>query len=363
MVYLLLTIFIVALIALYISFKTRKTISGFEKIVASFLAFVSFHALYVFIYEFFNLPKFVDSAFPFGLVYGPIFYFALRSSSGDIVPLKKVSLHLIPFFIWIVFFFAFAILPAFRASYGGLYYTALYFLISISMIGYVSTAFFSNRRRTQSDSFNKTVRLITVGVVILATLGLVMLTLTLTHIMPRTTENRQFPRILIYLAMLMQVVAVLRYQIENLLKGHHTDVVPEIVPEEENVVPLYQKSLISDSAMNLYEEKLEKLIEDKVFQDTELSLAGLAKQIGVPKHHLTQLLNLRMKKTFNQYINGLRIEYACELLEQEPNEYSIEGLAYKCGFNSKVSFNRNFKNITGITPSEYRVQLKESFSI
>jgi len=362
MEYLLLAVFIVALIALYISFKTKRSISGFEQVVTFFLVFISCHALYVFIYEVFNLPKYIDSAFPFGLVYGPLFYFALKTSSGNIVSVKRVFLHLVPFIVWVVCFFIFAFLPDFRASYGGVYYSALYLLISTSMIGYVSTAFFSNRKRTQSDSFNKTVRLVTVGVVILATLGLLMLTLTLTQILPRTTENRQFPRILIYVAMLMQVVAVLRYQIENLIKGVYIDVNPEVVTEEENV-PLYQKSLIPDSAMDLYEEKLEKLIERKVFQDIELSLEGLARQIGAPKHHLTQLFNLRMKKTFNQYINGLRIEYACELIEQDPREFSIEDLAYKCGFNSKVSFNRNFKSITGITPSEYREPLKEGSSI
>jgi len=132
---------------------------------------------------------------------------------------------------------------------------------------------------------------------------------------------------------------------------------------EEEHTQLYQKSLISDSAMDLYEKKLEKLIEDKAFQDKELSLEKLAKQIGAPKHHLTQLFNIRMKKTFNQYINGLRIECACAILKQDPRKYSIEELAHQCGFNSKVSFNRNFKNITGITPSQYRERIFSDVSI
>src|SRR5690606_37624974 len=100
--------------------------------------------------------------------------------------------------------------------------------------------------------------------------------------------------------------------------------------------------------------------KDKIFQNVDLSLEGLAKQIGAPKHHLTQLLNIRMKKTFNQYINGLRVDYACEVLSE--NESSIEEIAYDCGFNSKASFNRNFKTITGYTPSEYRLRSKKSIS-
>lgn len=159
-----------------------------------------------------------------------------------------------------------------------------------------------------------------------------------------------------------KIAAVTRYPKELLVKDDHVDIVLDIDREEEHT-QLYQKSLIPDSAMDLYEEKLEKLIKDKVFQDIELSLEGLAKQIDAPKHHLTQLFNIRKKKTFNQYINGLRIECACELLKQNPTGYSIEEIAYECGFNSKVSFNRNFKNITSITPSEYRRRLSADVSI
>lgn len=94
-----------------------------------------------------------------------------------------------------------------------------------------------------------------------------------------------------------------------------------------------------------------------MYRDMNLSLGKLAKKIDAPKHHLTQLLNIRMSTSFNKYINGLRIEYACELLKEE-RKLSMEELAYECGFNSKVSFYRNFKNVTGVTPSEYRKTLK-----
>lgn len=359
MEYLLLAVFIVALIALYLGSNLKKEGNGFEQLISFFLVFIAFHALYVFIFIVFKFPEYVDSAFPFGLVYGPVFYFALKTSSGGNLSFNRFFVHLIPFFIGVVCFFIFAFGPNFRASNSSLYYGTLYFSISISMIGYVASAFFSRKSRPHSDSFNKTVRLITVGFVILATLGLLLLTLTFTQIIPRTTASREFPRILIYTAMLIQVAAVLRYQIDQLGKNLIIDLSPEIGEEEGNT-PLYQKSLIAESAMDLYEERLDKLVKDKIFQNVDLSLEGLAKQIGAPKHHLTQLLNIRMKKTFNQYINGLRVDYACEVLSE--NESSIEEIAYDCGFNSKASFNRNFKTITGYTPSEYRSRSKKSIS-
>jgi len=353
MEYLLLTILIIALISIYINFRIRIE-SDFDKVVLFFLFFVSFHVLYTLIYQTFNLPKYIDSGFPFGLVYGPVFYFALNTASEKSLSIKNALLHLSPFALWVILFFIFALFPIFRIAYAGVYYSILYSLVSLSMIVYVLMAFISNKSRAQSKLFITTVRLLTVAVAILITLSLLFLTLTLTHIIPRTTASRQFPRYLIYAGMLIQVGAVLRYQIGRLMQNTIVTADKTLLSPQGESFPQYQKSLISETTMDLYERKLEELIKEKVFQDTGLTLESLGKQIGAPKHHLTQLLNLRIKKTFNQYINELRVQHACSILIDNSRKFPIEKLAFECGFNSKASFNRNFKIITGYTPSEYR---------
>jgi len=357
MEYLLLTILIIALLSIYINFKIGISTS-FNKVVLFFLCFASFHVCYTFAYEFFNFPKYIDAGFPFGLVYGPVFYFALKTASESSFSLRNALLHLIPFVLWIILFLIFALSPSFRLSYYGVYYSILYSLTSISMISYVVMAFIFNWKRIQSESFVKTVRLITIGIAVLTTIGLLILTTTLTHIIPRTTDSRQFPRYLIYTALLIQVCAVLRYQIGR-LRQNDIDPVQDnnfSFSESDNLAQ-YQKSLISDSTMDIYELKLKELIKNKVFQDAGLSLESLGKQIGAPKHHLTQLLNLRMKKSFKQFINEHRVHHACSILKDSSQEFSFEKLAFDCGFNSKASFNRNFKSITGFSPSEYRKRL------
>ncbi|WP_373518436.1 helix-turn-helix domain-containing protein [Pricia sp.] len=40
----------------------------------------------------------------------------------------------------------------------------------------------------------------------------------------------------------------------------------------------------------------------------------------------------------------------------ENKKYTLLSLAFECGFNSKTAFNRSFKKLTGISPSEYLVQ-------
>jgi AraC-like DNA-binding protein len=63
------------------------------------------------------------------------------------------------------------------------------------------------------------------------------------------------------------------------------------------------------------------------------------------------------EKTFYDYINGKRIEeFKKMILRPENQKYTIVGLAYDCGFNSKTAFYRNFKNVTGLSPTQYLQQ-------
>jgi AraC-like DNA-binding protein len=69
---------------------------------------------------------------------------------------------------------------------------------------------------------------------------------------------------------------------------------------------------------------------------------------------LSQVINSREGKNFYDYINLLRIADFKEQIQQpESQKYSLLGLATQCGFNSKTTFNRNFKKATGLSPTEY----------
>ena len=52
------------------------------------------------------------------------------------------------------------------------------------------------------------------------------------------------------------------------------------------------------------------------------------------------------------YVNSRRIDAAIRLLAD--NELNILDIAVKCGFNNTANFNKTFKKITGLTPTEYR---------
>lgn len=100
-------------------------------------------------------------------------------------------------------------------------------------------------------------------------------------------------------------------------------------------------------------EKIELIMkEDKPYKDQELSLTTFSNRLGIKPYLITKCLNTHFKTKFNDYINMYRIEELKELLADPKNEkFTLLSLAYEAGFNSKASFNRAVKKLTGQPPS------------
>jgi len=117
----------------------------------------------------------------------------------------------------------------------------------------------------------------------------------------------------------------------------------------------YEKSGIDQPLMDEYEATLATfMVKSRIYLDADLSLEQLANRMKMPKHHLTQLLNERVSKSFYNYVNEYRINEAIARLNNVSAQVNILSLAFDCGFNSRSSFNNYFKKITGHTPSAYR---------
>ena len=118
----------------------------------------------------------------------------------------------------------------------------------------------------------------------------------------------------------------------------------------------YAQSGLKPSEMEALEKRLQHLMEtEEPFTDPDLSLNILAHQMQVSPHYISQILNLRLQTKFYDFINGYRVEKAKKLIADTDLEYlSLMGIAYKCGFNSKSTFNRAFKKLVGHTPSQFK---------
>ncbi|KAB2934069.1 MAG: helix-turn-helix transcriptional regulator [Leptonema illini] len=97
----------------------------------------------------------------------------------------------------------------------------------------------------------------------------------------------------------------------------------------------------------------ERMREEKIYADEDLTLASLARELATTVDRLSYLLNVHMQQSFSDYVNRWRVQEACRLLEDEP-ERTILSIGFAAGFNSRSSFHRAFLKETGLTPKEYR---------
>jgi adenylate cyclase len=114
-------------------------------------------------------------------------------------------------------------------------------------------------------------------------------------------------------------------------------------------------STIDDDTATAFLDRLHSFIEQQSpYLNPSLSLRSLAEQIEIHPNQLSWLLNEKVGKNFNEFINQLRVEYFKKLAVDPANSHiSLIGLAYESGFNSKTVFNTAFKKTTGMTPKEY----------
>ena len=87
----------------------------------------------------------------------------------------------------------------------------------------------------------------------------------------------------------------------------------------------------------------------------ECSLEALAAYFSYHYVYLSKYFKQCTGTSFTDYVNRYRVSQACYLLQNI--DQTILKIAYDCGFDSLRSFNRNFKSIMGVTPSEYRAKL------
>jgi AraC-like DNA-binding protein len=83
-----------------------------------------------------------------------------------------------------------------------------------------------------------------------------------------------------------------------------------------------------------------------------ITMQDAAREIGYDYHYLSNLLQKSLRTTFRTLLNEYRISHAQYLLLTGSG--TVASVASECGYDSLCSFNRNFKAITGKTPTEYR---------
>ena len=84
----------------------------------------------------------------------------------------------------------------------------------------------------------------------------------------------------------------------------------------------------------------------------DIKVEDLAKSCHISETHFRRVFTSYMKMSPLEYINTVRINTACELLQK--TDEPVADIAHKCGFTTNSTFNRNFKQLMGVTPVEWR---------
>lgn len=92
------------------------------------------------------------------------------------------------------------------------------------------------------------------------------------------------------------------------------------------------------------------------YQNT-ISLEEIASIASMTPSAFCKYFRKHTRKTYVAFLNEVRINEACKKMLEYHSE-SISSVAYDCGFNSAITFNRVFKRVTGKTPGEYIREFK-----
>jgi len=134
-----------------------------------------------------------------------------------------------------------------------------------------------------------------------------------------------------------------------------------LMEENKNGTPKIEKKANSynEGEMLNLTLKLERIIDvEKPYLREDLTLKDLAELLQITDKKMSALLNRYLNTSFYDYINGLRVvEVKKRIQDPAFEKYTLLAIALECGFNSKASFNRIFKKMTEVSPSEYKKRL------
>ena len=123
----------------------------------------------------------------------------------------------------------------------------------------------------------------------------------------------------------------------------------------------YAMSKLSSEEIEDYKNQLTNLMQtNSLFLDTDLNSKDLAEKLGVSTKVLSQVINQGFDQNFFDFINTFRCEEVKRILQGPDKKITIIEAMYMSGFNSKSSFNKEFKKLTGQTPSEFKKRLSQA---
>ena len=104
-------------------------------------------------------------------------------------------------------------------------------------------------------------------------------------------------------------------------------------------------------------EQITRLVEEEqLYRRKDLRISDVAAALATNKTYVSTILNNISGQSFSDLVNGLRVRHAQALMREHP-EMPLTEVADESGFSSLTTFRRNFKTVTGLTPTEWKAGL------
>lgn len=110
--------------------------------------------------------------------------------------------------------------------------------------------------------------------------------------------------------------------------------------------------LIKNNNMESYDLTYKIVTYVSEYFQEPLTLTDLAGHLNVSKYHLSRVFSSKLNTSFNKYLNYIRLNYAVTLIQS--TDQTLTQIGIDSGFESQRTFNRAFREVFHLSPSEYR---------
>lgn len=164
-------------------------------------------------------------------------------------------------------------------------------------------------------------------------------------------------RLFLYISLILLLVFIIFFIIRVLVKALNQPAIFAGI-EMGETREKYAGSGLSQQEIDIIYNRLLNLLEkEKTYLDPNLSISDLADRLNTTSKMLSQVINQRSGKSFFDFINTYRCDEVKHLISNSSPKVTILEIMYEAGFNSKSSFNKEFKKLNGITPTAFKKSL------
>ena len=342
-------------------FVKRESYKTPKKIFAIILLLFSYEIFYSVLYwSQFDMTLYAILNFTYLLplsLYGPLFYFYLRQLDKP-RPINKIDFfHFFPFIMILIQNIKFYILPASQKiyllthnNYNDFIFTFKwdYLLVVLLLLGYGLFSVLKFRNIYKDDiEMNLWVHILVASFFIYTITHLIYCIIVYSNLnLESHTVDYALTSILV---IVIGITAYFAHIHPSVFNG--TPI--------KNLVPFvkYKKTGLSKEFSLELKIKLDSIMNlKKPYLEPDVRLNTLADMLDISRNHASQIINEHYLMSFYDFINSYRIMEAKKMLISKKDNYSVSEIAYKCGFNNRMSFYNAFKKFVGLTPKEYQKQ-------